>query len=72
MANWIEWQLRSDCNAAMSLFACVTTQTWVEADARMMSLASAGNRPGCRLVSGSFNTISDGGCGVSRDATHRR
>ncbi|MNP15750.1 hypothetical protein D3C76_1081200 [compost metagenome] len=35
----------------------------------MIKRASAGSRSGCRLVSGSFSTISVGGLGVSSAAT---
>jgi len=49
-----------------------TTQTWVLWAALRINLPNAGMRSGCRLVSGSFNTIKPGGRGVRRAAVQRR
>ena len=58
--------------AAISRVAWDTTQTWVVSEALIMSFAKAGNKSGCKLVSGSFNTINDGGRGVSKTATQSK
>jgi hypothetical protein len=46
---------------APSLKICETTMICVFFAAASISLASAGSRSGCRLVSGSFSTIGSGG-----------
>ena len=68
---------RSGCaptavSSSTSSWACVTTTIWVCPLARAISRASAGSRSACRLVSGSFSTISDGGRGLSSAATRSR
>jgi hypothetical protein len=55
----------------MSAAECVMTHSCERSAARRMSRPSAGMRSGCRLVSGSFSTMTSGGRGVSRATTHR-
>ena len=57
---------------AIKRLAWDTTHTWVCREAAMIRRPSAGSRSGCRLVSGSLSTISEGGRGVSRAATSSR
>ena len=62
----------SASSAAISRAACDTTHTWLRREACTISRANAGSRSGCRLVSGSFSTISGGGRGVCSAAIHSR
>ena len=61
-------QADSTLRASMSGCACETTTICVSLAAAMISLASAGKRSGCRLVSGWLSTMSSGGRGVRRAA----
>jgi hypothetical protein len=52
--------------------ACDTTQICVRFAVCDINLASAGNRSGCKLVSGSFRITNVGGRGVRSAAIHSR
>ena len=60
-SNPIELQSSEFSREEMRRVACETTHTCVDFDALTINLASAGNKSGWRLVSGSFNTIKGGG-----------
>ena len=63
---------RRAVSSSMRSGACETTIICVFFPAARISLARGGSRSKCRLVSGSFSTISSGGRGVRRAATHKR
>src|SRR5688572_21742692 len=67
-------ELQSGCfsRLAINCGACVTTSTCDRSAALAIKRPSAGNRSGCKLVSGSFNTSNSGGRGVNRAAIHSR